>query len=105
MANERRKSPRVHSLNFVAEEGLLYRTLDVSPEGMLLEMGVPAPLGSRMEVRVAFGEEILPLHARVVRHELLEEQRVGVGVRFEDLNEAAQNALREHAAEKQPGRS
>jgi hypothetical protein len=93
MANDRRQSPRVHSLNFVAEEAGVYRTLDVSPEGMLLEMGVPAPLGSRLELRVAFGEEIVPLHARVVRHELLENRGVGVGVRFEDLTEPAQQAL------------
>jgi hypothetical protein len=100
MTTNRRQSPRVHSLNFVAEEGLMFRTLDVSPEGMLIEMGSPAPLGSRLELSVAFGEEILPLHANVVRHELLDDRRVGVGVRFVDLNEAARRALVEHASPK-----
>jgi hypothetical protein len=102
MANERRHSPRVHSLNFVADEATVFRTLDVSPEGMLIEMGVPAPLGSRLELRVAFGELIVPLHARVVRHELLETQGVGVGVRFEDLNEPAQLALNAEVASRRP---
>jgi len=100
MTTNRRQSPRVHSLNFVAEEGLMFRTLDVSPEGMLIEMGSPAPLGSRLELKVAFGEEILPLHANVVRHELLDDRKVGVGVRFVDVNEAARTALLAHARPK-----
>jgi len=97
MANERRHYPRVHSVHFVAEEGLVFRTLDVSREGMLLEMGSPAPLGARLELRVAFGEEILPLHAVVMRHELLDDRKVGVGVRFVDLNETARRALEAEA--------
>ena len=93
MANDRRHSPRVHSLHFVAEEGQMLRTLDVSAEGMLLEMGNPAPLGSRLELQVAFGEEVLPLHGEVVRHELLPDRKVGVGIHFVDLTETAHKAL------------
>lgn len=102
MANERRQSPRVQSLNLVADEATVFRTLDVSPEGMLIEMGVPAPLGSRLDLRVAFGEQIVPLHARVVRHELLEGRGIGVGVRFEDVNEAALLALKAEVASRRP---
>ncbi len=100
MADNRRHSPRIHSLNFVAEEGLMFRTLDVSREGMMLEMGSPPPLGSRLDLQVAFGETILRLPARVVRHELLEKHRVGVGVRFEGLDAAARKVLDEHVAAK-----
>jgi hypothetical protein len=97
MANDRRQSPRVHSLHFVAEEGQMLRTLDVSGEGMLLEMGNPAPLGSRLELSVAFKEVILPLHGEVVRHELLKDRRIGVGIHFVDLTEAAHRALEAEA--------
>ncbi|MCK6479964.1 MAG: PilZ domain-containing protein [Planctomycetaceae bacterium] len=96
MATNRRKFPRIHSLNFVAEEGRMFRTLDVSPEGMLLEMGAPPPLGSRLDLQVAFGEEIVRLPGMVVRHELLPSGRVGVGVRFEALDARARGAIAAH---------
>ncbi len=100
MANNRRKSPRIHSLNFVAEEGRMFRTLDVSPEGMYLEMGAPPPLGTRLDLHVAFGEEIVRLPGMVVRHELLGIGRVGVGIRFEELDAPARRAVREHVESK-----
>lgn len=93
MADDRRQSPRIHSLNFVAEEAAMYRTLDLSREGMLLEMRAPPPLGTRLDLRVAFGEEIVLLPGKVVRHELLEDDRVGVGVRFGPLGEEAVRIL------------
>jgi hypothetical protein len=93
---EKRKSPRIQSLNFVAEEGSMFRTLDVSPEGMLLEMGAPPPLGSRLDLRVAFGEAVVRLPAQVVRHELLPGNRVGVGVRFDALDAKARQIVAAH---------
>lgn len=94
---DKRRSPRIHSLNFVADEGSMYRTLDVSKEGMLLEMGVPPPLGSRLDLRVAFGEDVVRLPGQVVRHELLPGNRVGVGVRFADLDARARAVVNRHA--------
>jgi hypothetical protein len=104
VATNRRKSPRIHSLNFVAEEGRMFRTLDVSPEGMLLEMGAPPPLGSRLDLHVAFGEEIVRLAGMVVRHELIGVGRVGVGLRFENLDAAARRAVAEHVESKKAGK-
>ncbi len=97
---DKRKSPRIHSLNFVADEGSMFRTLDVSPEGMLLEMGVPPPLGSRLDLRVAFGEDVVRLPGQVVRHELLPGNRVGVGVRFESLDARARQVVTRHVGGK-----
>jgi hypothetical protein len=96
---DKRKSPRIHSLNFVAEEGLMLRTLDVSHDGMLLEMVSPPPLGTRLTLKVALGEDVLDLPAQVVRHELLPENRVGVGVRFSNVPAAARRVLDEHLSE------
>jgi len=104
MASNRRKSPRIHSLNFVAEEGRMFRTLDVSKEGMFLEMGSPPPLGSRLDLRVAFGEEIVRLPGMVVRHELIGVGRVGVGVRFEELGPAARRIVLAHVEAKEAGK-
>ena len=104
LATNRRKSPRIHSLNFVAEEGRMFRTLDVSTEGMFLEMGAPPPLGSRLDLNVAFGEEIVRLPGMVVRHELLGAGRIGVGIRFEDLDAAARRAVRDHAEREKAGK-
>ena len=104
MASDKRTAPRVHSLNFVAEEGLMFRTLDVAPGGMLIEMAFPPPLGSRLDLRVAFGETIVRLPSQVVRHELVGKNRVGVGVRFEDLDATALKAVEEHLALKKAGK-
>jgi hypothetical protein len=98
MTGNRRASPRIHSLNFVADEAAMFRTLDISREGMLLEMVSPPPLGAHLVLHVAFGEEIVRLPSLVVRHELREGGRVGVGVRFEALDEAARRAVAEHVA-------
>lgn len=97
---DKRKSPRVHSLNFVAEEGLMHRTLDVSREGMMLEMLVPPPLGTRMNLTVAFGESVVTFPAQVMRHELIQGNRVGVGLRFENLPPEARAAIEAHLAER-----
>ena len=97
---DKRKFPRIQSLNFVADEACMFRTLDVSKEGMLLEMGVPPPLGTRLDLRVAFGEEIVRLPGQVVRHELLPGNRVGVGVRFADLDARAREVVAQHAGAK-----
>jgi hypothetical protein len=100
MTDNRRASPRIHSLNFVAEEAAMFRTLDVSREGMLLEMMSPPPLGARLDLHVAFGEAIVRLPAQVVRHELREGGRTAVGVRFESLDATARKAVEDHCAAK-----
>jgi len=96
MAQNRRVFPRIHSLNFVAEEGLIFRTLDVSKDGMLLEMGAPPALGTCMNLRVAFGDTVVSLPSQVMRHELLPRNRIGVGVRFRELDPRARRAVEAH---------
>lgn len=96
MGRNRRAFPRIRSLNFVADEGLMFRTLDVSDDGMLLEMGAPPPLGTCMNLRVAFGETLVSLPAQVMRHELLGRNRIGVGVRFRELDPRARQAIAAH---------
>ena len=95
MANKR-KQERIRSVNFVAKDGKLYRTLDVSLQGMLLEMADPPPLGSRVTVSIAFGERVVGLSGEVVRQESRGRGRTGVGVRFTTLPSKAKWAIEEH---------
>ena len=98
--SDKRVHPRFRSLNFVAKDGQLYRTLDVSLEGMLLEMEKPPPLGTKVTVSVAFGEKVVNLTGEVVRHVPRGKGRIGVGLRFARLDPKARWALEEHLIEK-----
>jgi hypothetical protein len=96
----KRKQERIRSVNFVAKDGRLYRTLDVSLQGMLLEMDDPPPLGSRVAITVAFGERVVGLTGEVVRQESRGRGRTGVGVRFHALPSKARWAIEEHLVAK-----
>jgi hypothetical protein len=93
---ERRTNTRLRSLNFVAVEGLLFRTLDVSAEGLMLEMASPPPVGAKLLLVVAFGEEVVKLPCTVMRHEERGKKWIGVGMKFDTLNSKARSALQQH---------
>lgn len=93
---EKRTAPRLRSLNFVAVEGLLFRTLDVSAEGLMLEMAAPPPVGTKIQLVVAFGEDVVKLPCTVMRHEERGKKWIGVGMKFDALNSRARSALQQH---------
>lgn len=94
---EKRTNPRLRSLNLVAVEGLLFRTLDVSAEGLMLEMAAPPPVGTKLTLVVAFGEDVVKLPCTVMRHEERGKKWSGVGVKFDaPLNSKARAALQQH---------
>ncbi len=95
MPDERRRSPRVKSLNFVAREGQVYRTLDLSAEGLLLEMSSPPPVGSPLYLRLAVGEQVAELQGQVVRHVPLPGNLTGVGVHLQGLDPGTRALLEE----------
>lgn len=97
---DKRSNPRYRSLNFAAKDGTLFRTLDVSIEGMLVEMDRPPPLGTKVTLTVAFGEKMVALTGEVVRHVQRGKGRTGVGVRFDGLDPKAKWALEEHLIER-----
>jgi len=96
MSAEKRRFPRVRSLNIVAERGRLFRTLDLSREGMLLEMDVPATLGTHLNVDVALGEAVVELGGEVVRHVPQDNGRTAVGIRFSRLTPRGERVLRDY---------
>jgi len=95
MSGDKRRFPRVESLNIVADKGRVFRTLDLSREGMLLEMDIPAPLGTNIVVDLALGEVVLEVKGEVVRHVPQEGGRTGVGIRFERLSPRSERHIRE----------
>ncbi len=83
---EKRRSVRVKRHHLVSEEGRLYRTLDISRDGMLLESTSPPPIGALVEFRIALGEHVVVVRGRVVRHVPLPGNRTGVGLQLENLD-------------------
>ena len=59
MADDKRRFPRIQSLNIVADQGKVFRTLDLSREGMLVEMDVPTAIGTRIQLDLALGQPLL----------------------------------------------
>jgi hypothetical protein len=100
MANEKRRFPRIQALNIVAEKGRVFRTLDLSREGMLVEMDVPTAVGTRIQLDLALGEEVLEVTGQVMRHVPQDNGRIGVGVQFERLTPRAERAIREYLLKK-----
>ena len=100
MGAEKRRFPRIQSLNIVADKGKVFRTLDLSREGMLVEMDVPAAMGTRLHLDLALGEEILDVQGEVVLHVPQGNGRIGVGMRFDRLTPRAERAIRDYLLKK-----
>jgi len=103
MASEKRRFPRVDSLNIVADQGRVFRTLDLSREGMLLEMDIPTPIGTKVNLDLALGESVVEVKGEVMRHVPQRNGRVGVGILFQRLSPSSERAIREHLVEKAKG--
>lgn len=88
---ERRRHPRVESLNLVSvgkvQEGLVgvARTLVVSEGGALLEMAEPYPVHTVFKLELALEGELVPVHAEVRDVAAGDDGLYRVGVRFTDL--------------------
>ena len=101
MPDDKRRFPRLRSLNIVAEKGRIFRTLDLSREGMLLEMDTPAALGTRVQLDLAVGDDIIDVSGEVMRHVHQENGRIAVGIRFSRMAPRSERALREYLLKKQ----
>ena len=95
MAGDKRRFPRVQNLSFVAEKGRVFRTLDLSREGMMLEMHPPAPVGTQIQVDLALGEEVLEVQGEVMRHVPQPDGSLAVGIRFGRLSPRAERTIRD----------
>lgn len=102
MSDEKRRYPRIRSLNIVADKGRVFRTLDLSREGMLLEMDVPTAVGTKLSMDIALGEEVVEVHGEVMRHVPQDNGRIAVGIHFDRLAPRVERSLREFLL-KRPG--
>lgn len=96
MAGDKRRFPRIRNLSFVAEKGQIFRTLDLSREGMMVEMNPPAPVGAQVQLDLALGEEVVEVRGEVMRHVPQGNGLVGVGIRFGRLSPKAERTIRDY---------
>lgn len=95
MERERRSEPRVRAINLVnvaefTEAGLnteltIGRTLDLSHEGMRVELNHAPPLRAVIALELALGETVLALQARVRSVTEVDDATCAVGLQFVDV--------------------
>ena len=100
MADDKRRFPRIRSMNIVVEKGRVFRTLDLSREGMLLEMDPPAPIGAHLQVDLALGEDIVDVQGDVKRHVPQPDGKIGVGILFGRLSPKTDRTIRDYLLKK-----
>jgi hypothetical protein len=103
--NEKRKHPRVNSLNLsyicldedhqVIKQGM-GRTLNVSESGILLETHFPIEATHTVVMSIGFKDHLVdikgrPAHIRSTGPDVYE-----IGVEFIDLDDTARHAVKEH---------
>lgn len=101
--SERRTSPRIEKVHLVQvsrfdEEGFRAdlttgRTLNISSGGVRLELHHPVPLRTVVSLNLVLGERILDVSGTVVYLEVLDGQRCGLGIEFNDLDPEIQALL------------
>jgi hypothetical protein len=101
MTHDRRRPPhrRSAALFVATSDGALpfARTRDLSATGVFLETGAAPPVGSRVEISIAWGESVQTCLARVVRVD-----RDGVALEFVDPDTFFLQAVAEIMAESRP---
>lgn len=110
---EKRRSPRVVSLNLVSytafdDEGVLdsedfTRTLNLSPEGMLLEMKSAPPICTILNMSIGLMDDVIQVQSKVVRLEELPSGKIAVGIAFLKISEAHRQLLEAYLEGKNEG--
>lgn len=91
-----RNHVRLLSLNLVsytqyneegqAEQTAMGRTLDLSTGGIKLEVNEPYPLSTNLEFTLQIKERLIEVKGRVVHVEELKNGKVGMGIKFTDID-------------------
>ena len=106
---ERRQEPRIQTMNLVHVEGYRYptltefktedavgKTIDLTHDGMRLELDHCIPIRSRVEIELALGNQILKLHGRVKSIQEVDERLCDMGIEFVDVSPEDYEALDLH---------
>lgn len=95
MTQEKRKSDRFETLNLsyvqVDDKGLVThegmgRTLNVSTNGILLEVACEAPLSGHVILQIALEDELVDLKGRIIHCEEKGAQEYHAGIEFFDMS-------------------
>jgi c-di-GMP-binding flagellar brake protein YcgR len=105
-ATDRRHEPRVHAVDLVSVEEFdhsgfqkelsLGKTLDLSHDGMRLEMTHCIPLRSKVKLKLQLGEQILDVTGWVRSVCALDNTTCDMGIRFEDVDPETYEKLEEY---------
>lgn len=100
---ERRREPRVHSLNLVNTAQFdpkgffsdlsVGRTVDISHRGIRLELSHALPLRSTVTLSLALGSELVEVQGMVCHLEVVDATTCSMGVEFTELSSAARQVL------------
>ncbi len=103
--SERRTSPRINKVHLVQvsrfdEEGFRAdlttgRTLNISRGGVRLELHNSVPLRTVVSLNLMLGERIVDVTGTVVYLEVLDGERSGMGIEFNDLDPEVEALLDE----------
>lgn len=106
MSQERRREPRVQAVSLVnvaefTEVGFrtdleIGRTLDVSHDGMRVELNHPLPLRSVVTINLQMGEQILEIHGKVRSVRAIDDTTCDMGIEFTDVGPDQYEAIDEY---------
>lgn len=107
--SDRRHEPRVQTINLVhlreyryptlidyKTDDTLGKTLDLSHDGMRLEVDHALPLRTKVKLDLALGEQILTMMGKVRSLSEIDETHVDLGIEFENVTPEQYEALEEY---------
>ena len=103
---DRRQEPRISTRNLVsvAEYNVLGfetnmalgRTLDLSHDGMRLELNHPLPLNDTVCISFALGNQVIEVHGQVRYVHEVDDDTCAMGIQFLDLSDEEYEALHDY---------
>ncbi len=104
-----RRSPRVEAEHFVSfhlfdDEGNvtfegMALSLDLSREGILIENREEIPVGTKVKIIVAVGDDVVPVMGTVKHTEKVDDRKFHMGIHFEDMTDEKLQKIAEYHPE------
>ena len=106
MASNKRLKPRIQTTNLLSyivtdedsntvEQGM-GRTLNISEGGMLIETHVSIDSELKIDITIAFEEEILKLKGHIIRSVKSEDGKFESGIQFMEIGDEINNLLKQY---------
>ena len=106
VASNKRLNPRTQTANLlsytvtdednnIVEQGM-GRTLNISEGGMLLETHIAIDTELKIDITIAFEEEILKLQGRIIRSATREDGKFESGIQFMEMGDKINSLLKQY---------